>query len=102
MKKHLIVSVLLALTAAGPSAAETKSTSLQDLDQRVRILERDLENQAADTADAKKSAAYVVANSTDGFGIYSADKGFGLRIGGLIQIDDRTFFDDYNQNTNVA
>jgi phosphate-selective porin OprO/OprP len=104
MTKHLILSALLALAVAGPlraddaspAPADNKPATIQDLDQRVRILERDLENQASDAADAKKSAAIVTASTAEGFGIYSADKGFGVKFGGLVQIDDRTFFDDYN------
>ncbi|HXC65428.1 MAG TPA: hypothetical protein VNZ67_13785, partial [bacterium] len=102
MKKPLILSALLALAVAGPLRADdagpddAKPSTIQDLDQRVRILERDLENQAADAADAKKSAAFVTSNPNDGIGIYSADKSWGIKFGGLVQIDDRTFIDDYN------
>jgi phosphate-selective porin OprO/OprP len=97
MKKHLILSALVALAAAGPLRADdAQPASIQDLDQRVRILERDLENQAADAAEARKSAAFVTANPNDGIGIYNADKSWGIKFGGLVQIDDRTFIDDYN------
>ena len=100
MKKNIILAGLIVAGLTGAARAE-EGLNLQELDQRVKVLERQLENQADDASAAKKSTAVVTAD-TNGFGIYSADKAWGLKLGGLVQIDDRTFIDDYNPLPSAA
>ncbi len=80
---------------ATPSAVDpTVQQKLDDLDQKVKILERLRENDA-EAADAKKAdAVTVTANAKDGFSIKNADGSFSLKLTGLIQTDLRTYFDD--------
>jgi phosphate-selective porin OprO and OprP len=63
---------------------------IQDLDQKVRILERqrELDQQAA--ADADKAAPKITLGA-NGFGFSSADSNFVATIHGLLQVDSRTF-----------
>jgi phosphate-selective porin OprO/OprP len=75
-------------------AADTKPASVEDLDQRVRVLERQLEIQAEDADASKGSKVTVTADRNNGFGFYNADKTWGLRLSGLFQVDDRSWFSD--------
>ena len=65
----------------------------EELDQRVKILERnrELEHEAAESK-AKEAPRLTVGS--DGFGFSSADGSFGIELRGLLQVDSRTFFDD--------
>jgi hypothetical protein len=72
--------------------------TLQELDQHVKVLERKLENQDDDATAAKKSAVTVNADANNGFSFYNADKTWGLKLGAVLQIDSRTFFEDYTKN----
>ncbi|HEY4952029.1 MAG TPA: porin [Verrucomicrobiae bacterium] len=66
---------------------------IQELDQKVRILERERElDQDATTAAAKTQPKIVLGPS--GFGFSSADSNFVATLHGLIQSDSRTFIDD--------
>jgi len=75
-------------------AADTKPANLEDLDQRVRVLERQLEIQSEDADAAKGSKVTVTADRNNGFGFYNADKSWGLKLSGVFQVDDRTWFSD--------
>jgi phosphate-selective porin OprO and OprP len=78
-------------TNVAPAAEGTKQN--EELDQRVKILERNraLEVEASETK-AKESPKLTVGS--DGFGYSSADGQFGLQLKGVLQVDSRTFFDD--------
>lgn len=66
---------------------------IQDLDQKVRILARQREqDQEAAVAAAKKSPKLTVDSS--GFSAMSADSNFVFSLKAVIQVDSRTFFDD--------
>jgi hypothetical protein len=77
----------LALVSASASAQE-KETSLDDVEQRVRILERQLELAEEEAAAKAKNAAVPVADEK-GFALRSADNSFELKFRALAQGDAR-------------
>jgi phosphate-selective porin OprO/OprP len=79
--------------APAPPAAPASS---DDLEQRVRILERQLEL-AEERKVEKDKAAAVVTVGADGFVLASADGDFRLRLGALVQEDGRFFLADDRQ-----
>ncbi len=74
---------------------------VQELDQKVKIIERKDEIAAEDAA-AKKKETPVVSAGPSGFGIKSADGNFEYQLKGLIQLDYRDFQDDGSPNFNQA
>ncbi len=69
----------------GPSTAE--------LDQKIRILERNSEL-AAEEAAAKAKEAPKLSVGQTGVSFTSGDGNYAFRLRGLVQMDTRTFFDD--------
>ena len=63
---------------------------IEELDQRIRVLDRKQEIAAEDAA-AKQKSAPVITTSEKGFGIKSADGQFEYRLRGLAQLDYRHF-----------
>lgn len=90
----LAASFIVALPCAAAEAdvSEIKQ-QLDDLNQKIRVLERqnELDKEAA-TAKAKETA--TVSAGKDGFFIKSADNAYVLRLGGIIQFDTRWYFDN--------
>lgn len=84
-------------SGAEPTAAETAQTeaapTLDDLDQKLRILERKLEVKEEAEATAKEQNATVTAGK-DGFSLVSADKESALRFKYFQHTDGRYFFED--------
>lgn len=74
--------------------AQGGQPSLQELDQKVRILERKLEIADETAATKAKESAVVTASSKDGFSLTSADKAFQLKLRGYVQADARFFLSD--------
>ncbi|HZV61908.1 MAG TPA: porin [Methylophilaceae bacterium] len=66
---------------------------VQELDQKIKVLDRKSEL-AAEEAVAKKKETPVVVAGDKGFGIKSADGNFEFKLRGLLQADSRTFFGD--------
>jgi len=89
------LALVFSLSADAQAAPEPASDAsrVQELEERVRILERKLEIQEEDTTAKKKEAAVVTA-SDKGFALSSADKNFELRLRGVLQADGRFGFDD--------
>lgn len=86
----------LAAPTAVPAAATDPATQkkLDELDQKVKVLER-LREIDKEAADAKKATAVTVtANPKDGFSIKDADGSFVLKLGGYVQGDLRAFIGD--------
>lgn len=83
------------LTAATtPSVDPATQKKLEELDQKVKVLER-LREIEKEAADAKKATAVTVtANAKDGFSIKDADGAFVLKLGGYVQGDLRAFIGD--------
>src|SRR4051812_31142731 len=66
---------------------------IEVIDQKLRILERNRELEQEDFV-AKAKQTPVVGAGDDGFFLRSADKSFQLKVGGYVQADSRSFFDD--------
>ncbi|MGH8506253.1 MAG: OprO/OprP family phosphate-selective porin [Stenotrophobium sp.] len=82
---------LLAAIASPVFADDAPSNS--DLDQRIRVLERQLEIQQ-ENADAAAQKAAVVSAGPDGFSIKNAKGDYSLKFDGLIQADARFYTGD--------
>lgn len=88
-----------AIAAALPAHADDKEeierlkAQIQELDQKLRVLDRKQEL-AAEEAAAKQKSSPVLAASDKGFGLKSADGQFEVRLRGLLQLDYRDFNGD--------
>jgi phosphate-selective porin OprO and OprP len=97
----IIGTQVAALAARGADDSEVQALKqqLQALDQKVRILERERENDQ-DAATAKASTAPKVTLGANGFSFASADTNFVAQLHGLVQLDERSFFQDGGINGN--
>src|ERR1035437_10267639 len=78
------------------SDIEVLKQQIRELDQKVRILERQRELDKDDaTAVAKKQP--LVKLDASGFTLASADTNFSISLHGLVQLDSRTFFQNAAQ-----
>src|SRR5206468_3008991 len=87
-------------SALAEEAAPEKATTeqkLDEVDQRLRILERQKELDKEKEADKARETAQVGAGK-DGFYVRSADGSFQLRVRGYVQFDGRFFKDDTEHN----
>ena len=93
MTKNIILAALLIGGLTGAARAD-EGANIESLDQRVKVLERQLEIQKED-ADAKKPTA-VTLNTTPsgGFAFYNPDKTWGLKLSGVLQADTRNYLED--------
>ncbi len=76
-----------------PSPATAGQHESNDVEQRLRILERKREVSSEEPVVKGNEAAFLKADK-DGFQIQSADKNFVLKIRALLQSDSRFFMDD--------
>lgn len=93
LSRLLIASAIAAaLPAYADDTAEIEKlkAQIQELDQRLRILDRKQELVNEDVA-AKQKAAPKVTASDKGFGVKSADGQFEYRLRGLVHFDYRSF-----------
>ncbi len=93
LSRLLFVSAIAAtFPAYANDAAEIEKlkAQIQELDQKLRILDRKQELVNEDVA-AKQKAAPTVTASDKGFGIKSADGQFEYRLRGLVHVDYRSF-----------
>lgn len=93
----LLLGAWIGIGGAGAQPSEVDVNALlqrlQELEQRVKLLERNAElNQEAATDQAQ--AAPTVSVGADGLEVRSADTNFVFALHGLLQVDSRTFFDD--------
>jgi phosphate-selective porin OprO/OprP len=92
----LIAPIFLGLSLSTPALAndsdelEKLRALVQDLEQKVKIIDRKNEI-AEETAAAKKKDTPTVKASEKGFGIQSADGQHEIRFRGLLQADGREF-----------
>lgn len=86
---RVILGGALLATSVGATAQQAVTT--QDVDQRLRILERKLEIEK-EAADAKAKDATSTSFGDKGLSVKKGD--FELKIKGLLQGDIRTFLDD--------
>lgn len=96
----LLVSGTVAIAPRALSQETTTSDSaslqsrVEELDQKVRVLERLRELAADSAAAAARDKVSATASSKDGFSIKSADGKFSIRFRGLVQTDGRFFLSD--------
>ncbi len=89
---------VMAQDEASSSAVSRLESRLEQLDQEVRILKRQMEiEKEAATTKGKETA--VVSASKDGFTIQSADKAFQLKLRGYMQADGRAFLENEPGNS---
>lgn len=100
VRRALVAAVLAAILAA-PAFAQTSSEvealreQIRLLDQKLRVLERNIEiKDEAAAADAKKLPKITASDGR--FEIASADGANSLRLRGLVQADGRFYLDDAN------
>ena len=79
-------------------ATPQPSAQVEELDQKVRVLQRQRELDQEAAATTAKAQPRISLGS-DGFKFSSADTNFVLGIRGLVQVDSRTFEND-NQRIN--
>src|SRR3954463_15791809 len=101
MKQYILVGILVGGLAGSQTARADATTDaieelkqqIQALDQKVRVLERqkELDVEASD-AKAKEAPTITIANS--GFTAASSGSNFVFQLHGLLQVDNRTFFND--------
>jgi phosphate-selective porin OprO/OprP len=90
MSNRLVAAVAAGLIAV-PAAAQ--SPPAEDLEQRIRVLERKLEL-VEEEKQAEAREAGAASASEKGFGLKSADGSFELKFKGLLQADTRFYIDD--------
>jgi phosphate-selective porin OprO and OprP len=88
------VKTLEAGKAAGPQTNETKALQqVEELDAKVKNLERQKEAEQ-EASEAKAKEAPKISIGSDGFYFGSPKGDFALRLGGLLQVDTRTYFNE--------
>src|SRR5437867_13305813 len=84
--------------SAGAQTVEELRTLVEELNQKVRVLERK-EELESDTATEKAKSATRVSIGNTGFQVRSADSNFLLRVRGYLQADTHWYPDDYRGGT---
>jgi len=74
--------------------AAAREEKIQELDQKVKALQRnrELDEEAAET-NARQLPQ--ISLGADGFVLRSADTNFAVQLGGVLQADSRSFFEDH-------
>ena len=96
-----VAGLNLAFTAFAASDADLErlEKKIEELDQKIRILEREREiDQDNATAVAKAQPRIIIGGT--GFSMNSADSNFVAQLHGVLQLDSRTFFQDGGNNGN--
>jgi phosphate-selective porin OprO/OprP len=96
-----IAGLNLAFTSLAASDLEVEQLKqqLQELDQKVRVLEREREIDQDSAASVAKTAPKIIIGGS-GVSFSSGDSNFTAQIHGLAQLDSRTFFQDGGLNGN--
>ena len=96
--RALPILVILANTFVSlPAWADDNSSleqRLDNLEQQVAILKRQLENNKEDSTTKAKETPVITANAKDGFSIKSPNGDYSLKLGGYTQIVAREFADN--------
>jgi phosphate-selective porin OprO/OprP len=109
-KIGIITSLLISsgIFSAAPSAYADDSEELaklraqiQELDQKIRVLDRNNEL-AEEEAAARKKDAPIIKAGEDGFGFQSADGNFVLNLRGQLQSDARSTMDGFSSGNTSA
>jgi len=91
--KKQVAALVQQVTALEQHAPPEPAATIADLDQKVRILQRQHELDQ-DAATAKAATAPKISLGQNGFSFSSADSNFVTQIHGLLQLDSRIFFHD--------
>ena len=85
----------LAASLGGAESDDIKSLKqqIEQLDQKVRILERNRELESEAAVEQGKTAPRISAGE-NGFSLSSADTNFVLKVRGYLQADGRYYLDD--------
>jgi phosphate-selective porin OprO/OprP len=83
----------VALASPFAIAADNDAERIEELDQKIKVLERKLEIQQEDSASKAKTAPVVKAGDK-GFSLESADGLYSIKFKALVQADGRFFVDD--------
>lgn len=102
---YSLIAVVINSVLASPARAEeevaaplSQAELIEQLDQRIRVLDRKLElEQEAAAERAKKTP--VVSADNKGFSIQSPDGAYVLRLRGVANIDARTYLDSTTSDT---
>ena len=108
MKRNSLFGILIAGGLVGVQQVRADATTdaindlkqqIEALDQKVRVLERqkELDTEAADT---KAKDAPKISIGSSGFSAASGDTNFVFQLHGLLQVDNRTFFNDRDNHGN--
>jgi len=96
-----IAAILVSSLVSQPLWADTANDStasienrLNDLEQQIAILKRQLENNKEDAKAKATDTPVITANAKDGFSIKSADGNYSLKLGGYTQVVAREFADN--------
>ncbi len=115
-KKKLIPALVFSAVVGGGLAANSLNAyaddsddlaklraQIEELDQKIKILDRKNEIAEEEAAAKKKENAVVKASAADGFGIQSADGNFKLNLKGQFQVNARSYINGVSSgNTNAA
>lgn len=93
-----LVSIAQAVEISDADFAALKK-QLADLDQKVRVLEREREIDGDAGITAAKALPKITLGAS-GFSFGSADSNFVAQLHGVVQLDSRTFFNDGGVNGN--
>lgn len=88
MRRYPWVWVVSALVAALPAIADATDDKIEELEQKIKVLERKQELKEEEAANSSKEAPKVTVGR-DGFAFRSADGAYQLKIRGYIQTDGR-------------
>lgn len=92
-----IVAILTSTLIYQPAWADDTASleaRLDNLEQQVAILKRQLENNKEETTAQASTTPVITANTKDGFSIKSPDGNYKLQIGGYTQVVAREFADN--------
>ena len=79
--------------AESPEGTKTTDERLAELEQKIKVLERQLEIQKDQKAEQAKTSPVVTANVKEGFSIKDPNGGFTLKLRGYVQADSRSVTD---------
>ncbi len=102
IKNGLVLAVVANITLAGTAAFGQSAgddinalrKQIQELDQKVRVLERNRELET-EAAEAKRVDTPRLTAGQEGFGFSSADTNFVLKLRGYVQADGRFYAGDH-------
>jgi len=106
LKNKIVTSLVFTGLASSAFAVEVSEADLAalkkqlaELDQKVRILEREREINT-DAASAAAKTAPKISLGASGFNFSSGDSNFVAQLHGVVQFDSRSFFSDGGVNGN--